>query len=71
MDNTTKLALIAGAALLLIWLFSSSLSGASPGRARFLVDEEPVRTAFISPSGGASTEFVPVEDGDMVYSAYP
>jgi hypothetical protein len=68
------IALLAAAAIVLFVVFSSSNG---QGRRRrqgvpYIIEDDTVSpTGFISPSGGASVEFLPVEDGDpMRYSEF-
>lgn len=70
MEDTVKLALLVGAAIVLFVLFFQTPTTIKR-QVTFEVPypEETGVQNFISPSGGASQDFVP-SDGDKVYADY-
>lgn len=77
MDDATLIALLAAAAIILFVVFSSNGQGRRRHRHHrqrvpYVIEDDTVSpTGFISPSGGASADFLPVEDGDpMLYSEF-
>lgn len=75
MDNAVKVALIVGAAIVIFLLFFQRPSS-SPSPRKEVTFQVPLTgsdgsvQAFVSPSGGASVEFVPSTDGERVYADY-
>jgi hypothetical protein len=77
MDDSTMVALLAAAVIILFVVLSSNGEGRRRHRHHgqrvpYVIEDDTVSpTGFISPSGGASADFLPVEDGDpMRYSEF-
>lgn len=71
MDNTTLIALLVGAALVLYLVLTPGRGAPPEGRrVASIVGVETDPIGFISPSGGDSVDFVPIEDDNVRYSDY-
>jgi hypothetical protein len=72
MDNAHVILLLVLAAVILYFVLSNKgHKKTEPARVPFIIqDDTAASTAFISPSGGASADFVPVEDDRALYSEF-